>query len=85
MRATAAVSLDDGDQVHAYYLPGHELPMQYREPVKVRPSIHVHIGDDLDIWGTPEVVLRTLCVALAHAREAEAAGSEEITDLGGSA
>jgi hypothetical protein len=86
MRPRVATYVEDGDEVQAHFHAAHELSMTYNDPLRVPASIHVCIGDSLDLWGPPEVVLRTLCDALARAREAEAAGTESvITDLGGAA
>jgi hypothetical protein len=86
MRATVAMHVEDGDEVQAHFHAAHDLPMSYGDPLRVPASIHVCIGGGLDLWGAPEVVLRTLCEALGRAREAEAAGTENvITDLGGAA
>ena len=86
MKATVSVHVTEGDSVRAAFSTANEVSLRHGEPLRVPASIRVFIGDGLDLWGEPKVLLRVLADALARAREAEAAGDqEEVTDLGGMA
>ena len=87
MWVTATVHLDGEEEVRANHCAEREYAMRNGEPALRMPALlHVAVGNRLDLWGEPHALLRVLCDALARAREAEAAGSQEVvTDLGGMA
>lgn len=79
-----SIHVEDGDEITARYHP-ERVVTNPRYSLDVPAALHVRIGDDVSVWGAPEVVLRKLCDALARAREAEADSQAVVTDLGGAA
>jgi hypothetical protein len=80
-----ALGLDEDVSVSVSYHP--RRIRDYGDGIwsmEIPASLHVNIGL-LDLFGSPELVLRTLCEALARAREAEASADDGqlMTDLGG--
>ena len=66
--------IEAGDPVRARFHPA-------REPLP--EFVHVWIGGELQLWGSPEVVIVTLCEALLSACESITASVDNGTNDGG--
>jgi hypothetical protein len=80
-----ALGLDEDVSVSVRYHPHRTCDYGASlGPMEIPAALHVNIGP-FDLFGSPELVLRTLCEALARAREAEASADDGqlMTDLGG--